>query len=292
MSAQPRAPRSNSEQPVPTSPRLRRDGAVGRRWDSWTLLGIPLLVFLALPVLALLIRSSPAALVANLARPDVAKAIAVSLKTTLVSIVVIVAFGTPLAYMLGFRNFRGKRLVETLVDLPTVLPPSVAGVALLVAFGRRGLLGGALEDLGLEIAFSQAAVVMAQSFVAAPFYVRTAALGFGAVDKELIQAAMLDGAGSWKLFREVVFPLAFPSALSGAVMSWARALGEFGATIIFAGNFPGRTQTMPLAIYIGFEVDLNTALTLSVILILLSFASLWLIRASLGREAPEAQASR
>jgi len=128
--------------------------------------------------------------------------------------------------------------------------------------------------------------------VAAPFYVRTAALGFGAVDKELIQAAMLDGAGSWKLFREVVLPLAFPSALSGAVMSWARALGEFGATIIFAGNFPGRTQTMPLAIYIGFEVDLNTALTLSVILILLSFASLWLIRASLGRDAPEAQASR
>ncbi|OGO69797.1 MAG: molybdenum ABC transporter permease subunit [Chloroflexi bacterium RBG_19FT_COMBO_62_14] len=274
------------------SPRLRTDGAVGRRWDRWTLLGLPLLVFLALPVVGLLIRSSPTALVANLARPDVGKAIAVSLKTTLVSIMVIVAFGTPLAYMLGFRNFKGKRLVETLVDLPTVLPPSVAGVALLVAFGRRGLLGGALEDLGLEIAFSQAAVVMAQSFVAAPFYVRTAALGFGAVDKELIQAAMLDGAGSWKLFREVVLPLAFPSALSGAVMSWARALGEFGATIIFAGNFPGRTQTMPLAIYIGFEVDLNTALTLSVILILLSFASLWLIRASLGRDAPEAQASR
>ena len=256
------------------------------------MLGLPLLVFLALPVIGLLIRSSPAALVANLARPDVGKAITVSLKTTLVSIVAIVAFGTPLAYMLGFRNFRGKRLVETLVDLPTVLPPSVAGVALLVAFGRRGLFGGALEDLGIELAFSQAAVVMAQSFVAAPFYVRTAALGFAAVDKELIQAAMLDGAGSWKLFREVVFPLAFPSALSGAVMSWARALGEFGATIIFAGNFPGRTQTMPLAIYIGFEVDLNTALTLSVILILLSFASLWLIRASLGRVAPEAQASR
>lgn len=292
MSAQPRAPRSSSEQPDPMSPRLRTDGAVGRRWDRWTLLGLPLLVFLALPVVGLLIRSSPTALVANLARPDVGKAIAVSLKTTLVSIMVIVAFGTPLAYMLGFRNFKGKRLVETLVDLPTVLPPSVAGVALLVAFGRRGLLGGALEDLGLEIAFSQAAVVMAQSFVAAPFYVRTAALGFGAVDKELIQAAMLDGAGSWKLFREVVLPLAFPSALSGAVMSWARALGEFGATIIFAGNFPGRTQTMPLAIYIGFEVDLNTALTLSVILILLSFASLWLIRASLGRDAPEAQASR
>jgi len=292
MSAQPPAPRSNSEQPVPTPPRLRTESAVGRHWEPWTLLGLPLLVFLGLPVVGLLIRSSPAALVANLARPDVGKAIAVSLKTTLVSIVAIVAFGTPLAYMLGFRNFRGKRLVETLVDLPTVLPPSVAGVALLVAFGRRGLLGGALEDLGLEIAFSQAAVVMAQSFVAAPFYVRTAALGFGAVDKELIQAAMLDGAGSWKLFREVVFPLAFPSALSGAVMSWARALGEFGATIIFAGNFPGRTQTMPLAIYIGFEVDLNTALTLSVILILLSFASLWLIRASLGRDMAEAQASR
>jgi molybdate transport system permease protein len=256
------------------------------------LLGLPLLIFLALPIAALLVRSTPADLLRNLGNPAVALAIGVSLKTTLVSITAIVALGTPLAYLLGLRSFRGRRLVETLIDLPTVLPPSVAGVALLITFGRRGLLGGWLEGLGADVAFSQIAVVMAQTFVAAPFFIRTAAVGFAAVDRELVQAAMLDGAGGWKLFREVILPLAAPSALSGAVMSWARALGEFGATILFAGNFPGRTQTMPLAIYIGFEVDLTTALTLSVLLILISFASLWLIRTLIGRETPEGKASR
>ncbi len=269
-----------------------RDDIVGRHRDLWGLLGVPLLIFLALPIAALLVRSSPAELLNNLGSPGVAKAMAVSLKTTLISIVAIVILGTPLAYLLGLRNFPGKRLVETLVDLPTVLPPSVAGVALLVAFGRRGLLGAGLEALGVDLAFTQVAVVMAQMFVAAPFFIRTTAIGFAAVDRELVQAAMLDGAGSWKLLREVILPLASPSAVSGAVMSWARALGEFGATIIFAGNYPGRTQTMPLAIYIGFEVDLNTALTLSVILILLSFVSLWLIRTSIGRDVPAGVSSR
>jgi molybdate transport system permease protein len=269
-----------------------RDDIVGYRRDLWSLLGIPLLIFLALPIAALLIRSTPSELLSNLGTPAVTKAITVSLKTTLISIIVIVVLGTPLAYLLGVRSFRGKRLIETLIDLPTVLPPSVAGVALLVAFGRRGLLGAGLEALGVDLAFTQAAVVMAQTFVAAPFFIRTAAIGFAAVDRELIQAAMLDGAGGWRLFREVILPLASPSTVSGAVMSWARALGEFGATIIFAGNFPGRTQTMPLAIYIGFEVDLNTALTLSVILILLSFISLWLIRMSIGREVPPGVTSR
>jgi molybdate transport system permease protein len=269
-----------------------RDDIVGRHRDLWSLLGVPLLIFLALPIAALLVRSSPAELLNNLGSPGVAKAIAVSLKTTLISIAAIVVLGTPLAYLLGLRSFRAKRLVETLIDLPTVLPPSVAGVALLVAFGRRGLLGAGLDALGIDLAFTQVAVVMAQTFVAAPFFIRTAAIGFAAVDRELVQAAMLDGAGSWKLFREVILPLASPSAVSGAVMSWARALGEFGATIIFAGNYPGRTQTMPLAIYIGFEVDLNTALTLSVILILLSFVSLWLIRTSIGGEVPVGGSSR
>jgi molybdate transport system permease protein len=268
------------------------DEIVGLRRDLWTLLSLPFLIFLAFPIAALLLRSSPAELLTNLTSPSVGKAIVVSLKTTLVSIVAIVVLGTPLAYLLGLGSFRGKRVVETLVDLPTVLPPSVAGVALLVAFGRRGVLGAWLGPLGLNLAFTQAAVVMAQTFVAAPFFIRTAAVGFAAVDRELVQAAMLDGAGSWKVFREVILPLASPSAVSGAVMSWARALGEFGATIIFAGNFPGRTQTMPLAIYIGFEVDLNTALTLSVILILLSFVSLMLIRGSIASEVILGRRSR
>ncbi|HLC03647.1 MAG TPA: ABC transporter permease [Anaerolineales bacterium] len=293
MSALPPARGSKtSDLDAPPRRLFKSENIVGGQRELWSLLGLPLLIFLALPIAALLIRSSPVELLGNLSRPDVTKAIAVSLKTTLVSIVGIVVLGTPLAYLLGVRSFRGKRLIETLVDLPTVLPPSVAGVALLVAFGRRGILGGWLGDLGVDVAFSQLAVVMAQTFVAAPFFIRSAAVGFAAVDRELVQAAMLDGAGSWKLFREVILPLAYPSAMSGAVMSWARALGEFGATIIFAGNFPGRTQTMPLAIYIGFEVDLNTALTLSVILILLSFVSLWFIRLLLSRDAPEAPTSR
>lgn len=293
MSALPPTGRPRKSEVVASSSRVSEgEKVVGRRRDLWGLLGLPLLIFLALPIAALLIRSTPAELLDHLRNPAVGQAIAVSLKTTLVSIIAIVVLGTPLAQILGLRNFRGKRLVETLVDLPTVLPPSVAGVALLITFGRRGLLGGWLEGLGADLAFSQVAVVMAQTFVAAPFFIRTAAVGFAAVDKELVQAAMLDGAGGWRLFREVILPLAAPSALSGAVMSWARALGEFGATIIFAGNFPGRTQTMPLAIYIGFEVDLDTALTLSVILILLSFASLLLIRTFVGGELPEAKASR
>lgn len=281
-----------SESARPSERPSETDAVVGQRRDLLGLLGLPLLIFLALPIAALLIRSTPTALLQNLANPSVVRALGVSLKTTLVSIVAIVALGTPLAYLLGLRDFRGKRLIETLVDLPTVLPPSVAGVALLMTFGRRGLLGGWLEGLGIDLAFSQVAVVMAQTFVASPFFIRTAAVGFAMVDRELVQAAMLDGAGGWKLFREVILPLATPSALSGAVMSWARALGEFGATIIFAGNFPGRTQTMPLAIYIGFEIDLNTALTLSVILILLSFVSLWLIRTLIGREPTEGKAGR
>ena len=161
---------------------------------------------------------------------------------------------------------------------------TVAGVALLMAFGRRGVLGGALESVGLDIAFTPIAVIIAQVFVSAPFYIKSAALGFSAVEPELSQAAGMDGARPWQVLSYVVLPLSWSAMVSGAVMTWARALGEFGATIIFAGNFPGRTQTMPLAIYIGFELDLNIALTLSVILIGLSFLALFTVKVFLGRE--------
>jgi molybdate transport system permease protein len=160
----------------------------------------------------------------------------------------------------------------------------VAGVALLMAFGRRGVLGGALESLGVNIAFTPFAVILAQVFVAAPFYIKSAVLGYSSIEPELSQAAGLDGARPWQVFRYVVLPLSWTAMFSGAVMTWARALGEFGATIIFAGNFPGRTQTMPLAIYIGFELDLDVALTLSVILIGFSFLALFTVRGILGRE--------
>ena len=185
---------------------------------------------------------------------------------------------TPLAYWLARHRFRGRQLIDTLLDLPMVLPPAVAGIALLVAFGRRGLVGASLNELGITLAFTQTAVVLAQLFVAAPFYVKAAIAGFGAVDQDLEQAAALDGASGWGIFRYITVPLAWPTLFGGAVMTWARALGEFGATIIFAGNFPGRTQTMPLAIYIGFELDLNVALTLAVILLATSFFVLFVVK--------------
>lgn len=254
--------------------------AGSNRWlnNAWRLLALPLLLFFAIPVVVLVLRVPPASLLESLSRRDVLQAVWVSLKTTLISTGLIIAFGTPLAYLMGRYRFRARRFIDTLIDLPTVLPPSVAGILLLITFGRRGVFGPGLEAVGLSVAFTQAAVVMAQVFVAGPFYVRSALLGFSAVDREMLEAAQLDGASRWQSFREVMLPLARFELLSGGVMSWARALGEFGATIIFAGNFPGRTQTMPLAIYMGFEINLENALTLSLILVLLSFVSLLLVK--------------
>lgn len=245
---------------------------------AWRLLAVPLLIFIAFPVMMLFLGTSPARILESLQMQQVYLAIGVSLRTTLFSLVTILLFGTPLAYWLGRYQFRMKRIVDTLVDLPTLLPPSVAGVALLMAFGRRGPLGPLLESMDVHIPFTQAAVIMAQVFVAAPFYVRAAAIGFAGMDPEIEQAAQLDGANRWQILRYVILPLSREALLSGCVMSWARALGEFGATMIFAGNYPGRTQTMPTAIYLGFEVDINIALTLSVILVAISFVALLLVK--------------
>jgi molybdate transport system permease protein len=206
------------------------------------------------------------------------QAIGMSLQTSLITVALTVIFGSPLAYLLARRSFRFKRLVEALVDLPIVLPPAVAGVALLIAFGRHGILGETLDLWGIQIAFTPLAVVLAQIFIAAPLFIRSAAIGFASVEPELEQAAGLDGASSWAVFRLVTLPLSRYALLSGVMMTWARALGEFGATIIFAGNFPGRTQTMPLAIYLGFELDMAVALTLSVIMLGLSFTTLFLVK--------------
>jgi molybdate transport system permease protein len=250
----------------------------------WRALSLPMLVFLSLPIIALFLRTSPASLIDNLREPDVLLAIGISLVTTLISTLIIILGGTPLAYSQARGQFRFSRAVDTLVDLPLVLPPAVAGVALLMAFGRRGILGGLLSDLGIHIAFTPLAVILAQVFVAAPFYIKSATVGFKNIDQELEQSAALDGASSPQIFRFLTLPLSWSALLGGSVMSWARALGEFGATIIFAGNFPGRTQTMPLAIYIGFELDLNIALTLSVILILFSFLALIVSKRILDRD--------
>lgn len=248
------------------------------RRGRWALLSLPLIGFLLIPLVALLLRTSPAALGENLGQPAVAQAVMLSLKTSALATLATVLLGTPVALLMARRQFRFQRALDTLIDLPMVLPPAVAGVALLMAFGRGGLIGAWLADWGLQVTFTPVAVVMAQTFVAAPLFVRSAIIGFAAIEPELEDAALLDGASTWQVVRYVTLPLARSALIGGAVLTWARALGEFGATIIFAGNLPGRTQTMPLAIYIGFELELGMALTLSAILMGISFVALVLIR--------------
>ncbi len=242
------------------------------------LAGLPLLLFLVVPLLALVLRVAPGALLEHVADPIVLQAIGLSMSTTLASTALALLAGTPIAYLLARQQFRGRVVLDTLTDLSMVLPPSVAGIALLITFGRRGLVGRYLADAGIEIVFTQVAVVLAQTFVAAPYYVKTAAAGFASVERELEQAAAIDGASPLRTFCSITVPLAWPAVLGGLVLTWARALGEFGATIIFAGNFPGRTQTMPLAIYIGFEIDFEIALTLAVLLLTISFGVLFIVK--------------
>jgi molybdate transport system permease protein len=267
-------------QPVPV--RLKKIWPHGplHAWQAWSL---PFVLFLILPLLALFLRLSPVDFWNNLNRTQVFQAVRLSLFTSTVTVALSVIFGTPVAYLLSHKHYRISRLIDVLVDLPTVLPPAVAGVALLMAFGRRGLVGGWLSELGLSIPFTSLAVILAQTFIAAPLYIKSAALGFSSVDCELRKSAALDGANRWQTFRYIMLPMTGSALLTGCVMTWARALGEFGATIIFAGNFPGRTQTMPLAIYLGFELDIQVALTLSVLLIGVSFLTIIVIKGLLNR---------
>jgi molybdate transport system permease protein len=244
---------------------------------AWKLTTLPLLLFIAIPILALFLRLTPASLI-TLQEQQVVQAVRLSLFTSLTTVLITLVFGTPVAYLLYRRRSNLTRLIDTLIDLPTVLPPAVAGVALLMAFGRQGLAGSTLSAFGISIPFTTAAVILAQTFIAAPLYVKSAALGFAGISCELKRAAALDGANKWQVFRYIMLPMAWTSILTGSVLTWARALGEFGATIIFAGNYPGRTQTMPLAIYIGFEINLNVALALSAILILFSFMVLAVVK--------------
>jgi molybdate transport system permease protein len=247
--------------------------------------------FLALPLLAIFLKVLPQpGLWQTLQQPVVTHALRLSLITSLSSLFVAVLFGTPIAYLLARQRFRGAGVIETLLDLPMVLPPTVAGVALLMTLGRRGLLGPWLNAAGIQIGFTTVAVVLAQSFVSLPFYIRAAQAGFRSVDPDLERVAYTLGVSSLRTFLRVTVPLAFPALLSGGVMAWARALGEFGATIMFAGNLLGRTQTMPLAIYLAMESDLAAALALSALLILVPFTVLLLMRAFLSRGVFDAYA--
>jgi molybdate transport system permease protein len=236
--------------------------------------------FLGLPVAVLVVRSIVDGSLANaLTTQVVLEALDLSLATTAISLVVTVAFGLPLAYVLARRRFRGSWLVEALVDLPLVLPPSVAGLALLLVLGRRGFLGGPLDALGIEIPFTTIAVVLAQTFVSAPFFVRAARTGIAGVERDLEDAARVDGASEIDVFRHITIPLAASPLAAGLVMSWARALGEFGATIMFAGNIEGRTQTLPLLVYGEFEGgDLDASIAAAAILVLAAFGVLVAVR--------------
>lgn len=240
--------------------------------------------FLVLPLLALFFKMLPQeGIWQTLQQPLVTEALRLSVITSLSSLLLAVLFGTPIAYLLARYRLPGAALLDTLIDLPMVLPPTVAGVALLMAFGRRGLLGSWLDAVGMQIGFTTVAVVLAQSFVSTPFYIRAARAGFQSVDQELERVAYTLGHSAFSTFLRVTVPLALPALLGGAVMAWARALGEFGATIMFAGNLIGRTQTMPLAIYIAMESDLTAALVLSAILVIVSFSVLFCVRSLLRR---------
>jgi len=238
-----------------------------------------LVLFLALPVVGMLVRAATAGGVwGAVQRPVVLDALRLSMLSTTIVLVLTLLFGSPLALLLARRRFRGIALVDTLVDLPIVLPPAVAGLALLLTFGRRGVFGPTLSVVGIELPFTTAAVVVASLFVAAPFFVRAARSGFLAVPREFEEAARVEGASEWQVFRYVTAPVAAPALFGGAVLAWARALGEFGATIMFAGQFQGRTQTMPLAIYAALESDTDAALGLSILLLAISFVLLVLFR--------------
>ncbi len=241
---------------------------------------ILLLAFLALPFIALLLRVSPAQLVSRLGDVVVLDALRLSLETSAAATAITIALGLPAAYLLATREFPGKRLAEVLIDLPMVLPPTVAGFAMLMAFGRAGLAGGSLEALGITLPFTTLGVVLAQVFMAVPFFVGPARAGIAGVDRRLIEAASTLRASELHTFVRVILPLAMPSLIAGTAMSCARALGEFGATITFAGNFPGSTQTMPLAVYVALQSDLDAAVVLSVLLLLMAFGLLAGLRSS------------
>jgi molybdate transport system permease protein len=256
------------------------------------------LAFLLLPIAALFLRVSPGTLFGQLGNPVAVDAILVSLKTSAIAHGLVLAIGTPAAYLLATRRFRGRALVLTLIELPLVLPPAVAGIALVAAFGRLGLLGDTLDALGVQVALTQTAVVLAVAFVEAPFYLRGAIAAFEGVDRTLLDAARTLGAGPARVFGRVALPLALGGLGASSAVALARGLGEFGATIIFAGSLQGVTQTLPLAIYSELDRSFDTALAIGALFVLLGLAllvalklvPLWTRSASISlfRSAPSA----
>ncbi|HUI88224.1 MAG TPA: ABC transporter permease [Anaerolineales bacterium] len=263
-------------------PKLRQvvHNVYANKYLEWffVLPSVALLALLALPVFSLLWRAGVEGLFPFITQSNVISAMQLSLWTSALSVCIIVITGTPLAFVLAQRKFAGKNWIELIIDIPVVLPPSVAGIALLIAFGREGVFGSWLSALRISLPFTSAAVVVAQIFVSAPLFIRAARIGFSEIDPQLREAAYVEGSNEWQLFRHIILPIAARSILSGAVLAWTRALGEFGATILFAGNLQGVTQTMPIAIYVGFEESVQIAIALSFILVLVSILLLLAIR--------------
>lgn len=256
-------------------------GTASGRWGARSLSAVAAIfaAFLALPIVVLVGRAVLDGSLAGAARtPGVGDALSLSLVTTAASLLLSVALGLPLAYVLARRRFPGKWIIDAVVDLPIVLPPSVAGLALLLVFGRRGVLGEPLDVLGIAIPFTTVAVVLAQTFVSAPFFIRAARTGFATVDRDLEDAARVDGASDLHLFRTITMPLASQALAAGLVMTWARSLGEFGATIMFAGSFQGVTQTLSLAIYAQFDLDFDVAISLGAMLVVVCAAILLAVK--------------
>jgi molybdate transport system permease protein len=251
-------------------------------WGERSLAGLAALfaLFLGLPIITLVARAIlDGSLSVALGSPVVLDALLLSLVTTAASLVITVSLGLPLAFVLARRQFRGKGWLEAIVDLPIVLPPSVAGLALLLVFGRRGVLAAPFDFLGVAIPFTTTAVILAQTFVSAPFFIRSARTGIAAVDRDLEDAARVDGASERQLFRAITVPLASAALAAGLVMTWARSLGEFGATIMFAGNIEGRTQTLPLVVYGEFQGgDFDASIAAAAILIMAAFGVLVAVR--------------
>lgn len=263
-----------------TSTRAAARRRVGQRVPAPLLLPAVLgLVFLVLPLLGLLVRAPWSSLPSRLAGGEIATALRLSIESATMATVVCIVLGVPLAWLLARANFPGRRIVRAIITVPLVLPPVVGGVALLLVFGRNGIIGSWLDSaFGITLPFSTAAVVIAEAFVAMPFLVISVEGALRGADVRFEEAAATLGAGRWTCFTHVTLPLVAPGISAGAVLCWARALGEFGATITFAGNFPGKTQTMPLAVYLALQSDIEAAIVLSLILLTVSVTILAALR--------------
>ena len=265
----------NQEQEIIGIPSRTREVALKA---GLALMLILAMAFIALPVVALFLKSPLDTTLRSLHDPVVIDALRLSLMTSTITTITVVIMGTPIAYVSARFQYFGKELADSLIDLPVIMPPAVAGIALLVAFGRMGIVGHYLNGLGISIAFTTLAVIMAQVFVSSPFYIRQARTSFEDVDMAFENAARTLGASRVYTFFHVIIPIAMNGLISGAIMAFARSLGEFGATIMFAGNFQGRTQTMPLAIYTAMQGDLDVSLCLAIILVAFSFMVIFLVK--------------